>query len=123
LNHTKNKNIRDLYRGVNEFRKDYQPRTNLVKDERGDLVADSHKISNMWQNYFCQLLNVQGAGGVRQTEMHTVEPFLPEPSASLVEDAIGKPEGINLQALIRFQLNKFRQEGKYCVRRFISLLS
>jgi hypothetical protein len=30
----KNKNIRDLYRGINEF-KFYKPRTNLVKVERG----------------------------------------------------------------------------------------
>jgi hypothetical protein len=37
---------------------------------------------------FCQLLNVHGAGGVRQTEMHTAEPFVPELSASEVEDAI-----------------------------------
>jgi hypothetical protein len=29
---TNNKNIRDLCRGINEFKKDYQPRTNLVKD-------------------------------------------------------------------------------------------
>jgi hypothetical protein len=29
-------------------------------------------------------------GGVRQTEMQTAEPFVPEPSASEVEDAIGK---------------------------------
>jgi hypothetical protein len=29
-------------------------------------------------------------GGVRQTEMHTAEPFLPEPSVSEVEVAIGK---------------------------------
>jgi hypothetical protein len=41
---TKNKNIRDLYRGINEFKKGYQPRTNLVKDDRRDLVADPHKI-------------------------------------------------------------------------------
>jgi hypothetical protein len=27
----KNKNIRDLYRGINEFKKGYQPRTILVK--------------------------------------------------------------------------------------------
>jgi len=40
----KNKNIRDLYRGINEFKKDYQPRSNLVKDENGDLVADSHNV-------------------------------------------------------------------------------
>jgi hypothetical protein len=41
---SKNKNIRDLYRGINEFKKGYQPRTNMVKDERGDLVADPHKV-------------------------------------------------------------------------------
>jgi hypothetical protein len=31
-----NNNIRDLYRGMTEFKKGYQPRTNLVKDERSD---------------------------------------------------------------------------------------
>jgi hypothetical protein len=41
---SKNKNIRDLYRGVTEFKKGYQPKTNLVKDERGDLLADRQKI-------------------------------------------------------------------------------
>jgi hypothetical protein len=35
-----NKNIGKLYRGKNEL-KDYQPRSNLVKDENGDLLADS----------------------------------------------------------------------------------
>jgi hypothetical protein len=87
---SKNMNISDLYRGINEFKKGYQLRTNLVKDERGDLVADPHKILNRWNNYFCQLLNVHGAGGVRQTEMHTAEPFVPEPSASEVDVATGK---------------------------------
>jgi hypothetical protein len=41
----KKKNIRELYRGINEFKRGYQPRSNLVKDENGDLVADSHSIS------------------------------------------------------------------------------
>jgi hypothetical protein len=100
-----NKNIRDLYRGRNEFKKGYQTRTNLVKDERGDLLADPHKILNRRKNCFCELLNVHGAGGVRQTEMHTAEPFVPEPSASEVEVAIGKLKGISLQVLIRFQQN------------------
>jgi hypothetical protein len=61
-----------------------------VKDERGDLLADPHKTLNRWRNYFCQLLNVRGAGGVRQTEMHTAEPFVPQHSASEFEVAIGK---------------------------------
>jgi hypothetical protein len=42
----KNKNIRDMYRGVDEFKKDYRPRNNLVKDENGDLLADSNNILN-----------------------------------------------------------------------------
>jgi hypothetical protein len=43
-----------------------------------------------WKNYFCQLLNIQGPGGIRQTEIHTAEPFVPEPSAAEVEVAIRK---------------------------------
>jgi hypothetical protein len=89
---SKNKCIRDMYRGINEFKKGYQPRTNLVKDERGDLLADPHNILKRWKNYFCELLNVNWAGGVRQTEIHIAEPFGPEPSASDIEVAIGKLE-------------------------------
>jgi hypothetical protein len=44
----------------------------------------------MWKNYFCQLLNIHEAGGVRQNQMHTAEPFVPDPTASEVEVAIGK---------------------------------
>jgi len=46
-----NKNIRDLYRGINDFKKGYQPRCNIVKYEKGDLVADSHIIVARWRNY------------------------------------------------------------------------
>jgi len=38
------KNIRDLHRGINDFKKGYLPRTNIVKDDTGDLVVDSHSI-------------------------------------------------------------------------------
>jgi len=47
----KMQNIRDLYRGINDFKKGYQPRCNIVKDEKGDLVADSHSIVARWRNY------------------------------------------------------------------------
>jgi hypothetical protein len=87
---SKNKNIRNLYRGITEFKKGYQPKTNLEKDERGYLLADPHIILTRWKNYFCQLLNVQGPGGIRQTEIHTAEPFVPEPSAAEVEVTIRK---------------------------------
>jgi hypothetical protein len=47
-----------LYRGINVFKKGHQPRTIIVKDEKGDLVADSHSIMARWRNYVSQLLNV-----------------------------------------------------------------
>jgi hypothetical protein len=40
---SKNKNIRDLYRGITEFKKGCQSKTILVKDERGNLLADPEK--------------------------------------------------------------------------------
>ena len=83
-------NIRDLYRGINDFKKGYQPRTIIVKNEEGDLVADSHSIMTRWKNYFSQLLNVHGAKDVRQGEIHTAEPLVPEPSVFEVELAIEK---------------------------------
>jgi hypothetical protein len=46
-NNNKSKNIADHYRGINEFKRAYQPRNNLVKDENGDLLADSHSILNI----------------------------------------------------------------------------
>jgi hypothetical protein len=63
-----NKKIRDLYRGINEFKRGYQPRNNLVKDENGNL-ADSYNIINKWKNYFSQLLNVHNISDIRQTEV------------------------------------------------------
>jgi len=97
---SKIKNIRDLYRGINDFKKGYQPRTNIVKDDKGDLVADSHSTLARWRNYFSQLLNVHGVNGVRRTEIHTAEPLVPEPSASEVQLAIEelkshKPPGMD----------------------------
>jgi hypothetical protein len=46
----------DLNRGINEFKRGYQPRNNLVKDENGDMLEDSHSILIRWKNYFSQLL-------------------------------------------------------------------
>jgi hypothetical protein len=64
--HSKKKNIRDLYRGINEFQKGYKPRTMLVMDENGGLLADFLNILNRWKNYFSQLLNERRISDVRQ---------------------------------------------------------
>ena len=75
---------------INNFKKGYQPRCSIAKDERGDLVADSHSIVATWRNYFSQLFNRHGVKDVGQAEIHTSEPLVPEPSASEVELAVDK---------------------------------
>jgi len=76
--------------GINDFTKVYQPRCNIVKDAKSDLVAKSHSIVVRWRNYFSQLFNVHGVKDFGQAEIHTAEPLLPEQSAFEVELAIGK---------------------------------
>jgi hypothetical protein len=46
------KHIRDLYKAINEFKRGYQPINSLVRDENGDLLADSNNILNTCKNYF-----------------------------------------------------------------------
>ena len=82
-------NVRDLYRGINDFKKRYQPRSIIVKDEKGELVADPHSIMVRWRNYFSQLLNVHEDNDIRQTEIHIVGLLVPEPSAFEFQLAIG----------------------------------
>jgi hypothetical protein len=62
----------------------------LVKDENGNLLADSHHILNRWKKYFSQLLNVHNVSDVRQIEVHTAEPLVPGLSRLEVEIAIAK---------------------------------
>ena len=46
---SKIKNIRDLYRGISDFKMGYKSSTNIVK---GDLVADSHSNLARWKYHF-----------------------------------------------------------------------
>jgi len=95
-----------LYRGISDLKKGYHPRTKIVKDWKGDLVADSHSILARCRNYFSQLLTVHGVNDVRQTEIHTTEPLKPEPNAFEVELALEK---LKLQ-IIRYWSNPSRTD-------------
>jgi len=85
-NNSKIKNIMELYRGIIDFKKGYQPRTNIMKDEKGDLVAHSRSNLDRWRKHFSQLLNIRGVSDVRQT----AEPLVPGPSSFEIELAIEK---------------------------------
>jgi hypothetical protein len=71
-----------IFKGITNLRS----RSYLVKDQNGELLADSH-ILNRWKNYFSQLLNVYR---VRHTEIHTAEPLVSDPSTSEVEIGTAK---------------------------------
>jgi hypothetical protein len=45
------KKIRDLHRGIKEFKKGFQPRINIIKNENGNLLADPPDL-NRWKNFF-----------------------------------------------------------------------
>jgi hypothetical protein len=84
-----------LYRNISEFKRRYQSRTNVAKDEKGDLVADSHSILTRWRKHFLQLLKINVVNDVRHTEIHTAEPLMPEPSAFEFEKIIEKEKDTN----------------------------
>ena len=101
-----------MYRGINDFTKGFQPRTYIVKDEKGDLVTDCHSILAGWMNHFSQLLNVYVLHVGRQTEIHTAERLVPEQSAFEFEMAIEKiRKDTNHYVLIKYQQNGLRQEA------------
>jgi hypothetical protein len=80
---SKYKIIRDLCRGINEFKKGYRPRTNLAKDEDFYLFAN-HNIVNRWMNCFCQILNVQVLGGQKYRQQRHLCQSLASPRLRLL---------------------------------------
>jgi hypothetical protein len=43
---------------ISDFKNGYQPRTNMVENEKSDWVTNSHSILATWRKLFSQLLNV-----------------------------------------------------------------
>ena len=46
---SKNKNIWEMYNGVNEFKKCYQPHAYVIKKHDGTIVADTTSILKRWE--------------------------------------------------------------------------
>jgi len=105
-----------LCRYINDFKKGYQPRTITVKDDKRELVAYTHRIKARWWNSFAQLLNVHEDNDVRQAEIHTVEPLVPEPSAFEFELAIGKLKNHKSPCIVQITAELIKAGGRinYC---------
>jgi hypothetical protein len=61
--------------------------------------------------YAVCMLNVHWAGGVRQTEMHTAEAFVPERSAAEVEVAVGKLKSYKSPGFDQISAELFSRRG------------
>ena len=91
------------------YKKGYQPRTNVVKDKR--ICA-----GRLWQ------FNVNVVSDVRQIAIHTAKPLVPEPSAFEVEMVIENLKDTNHQISIRFDQHWFNQEVGQFILRSINLV-
>ena len=76
------------------------------------MVADSYSIVARWRKYFSQLLNVHGVNDVRQTEIHTAEPLVPEPSAIKVELAFEKLKSHKSPGIYQIPTELIKAEGR-----------
>jgi hypothetical protein len=75
---------------MSDHKMGYQSTTNIVKDEKGNLVADSHSILAKYRNYFSWILNVHNVNDVRQKEIHTAELSVLQPCDFQLQMAVEK---------------------------------
>jgi len=101
-----------MYRAIKDFKKGYQPTTNIKKDEKGDLVADSYSILARWTIYISKLFHVHGFYDVRHIDVQTAEPLVPEPSAYELQLAIEKLKGQKLPGINQIPSELFKVGGR-----------
>jgi hypothetical protein len=76
------------------------------------MLADSYNILNRWKNYFSQLLNVHRVSDVRQMEIYTAEPLIPEPSPSQVEIAVADLKRYRSPKILQIPVELFHAGGE-----------
>jgi hypothetical protein len=54
-----NKKITTIYKGITVFEKGYLLNSILVKDENGDVLADSHNFLYRWKSNFPQTIDMR----------------------------------------------------------------
>jgi hypothetical protein len=82
-----------------------------------------NKFLTRRKNFFCQLLIVQGTGGIRHIEIHTAEPFVPESSAAEVEVVIRKLKRYKAPGSDKIPAELIKAGGGgHCSLRYMNLL-
>ena len=70
----------EIFKGINEFKEDYQPRAYAIKKHYGTIVACTISILRIWGEFFSNLLNVNQSTFHEGSEIYTAEPDIAEAS-------------------------------------------
>jgi hypothetical protein len=88
---------------------------NIIKDVNGTLLSDPQSVLNGLKNSLKQVLNVHGFHDVKQKDIHTAEPLVPEPSLVEVEIAIVKSKSYKSPGIDQIPTKFIKAEGKNTV--------
>jgi len=98
----RDRNIIELSRNINDFKKGYQPRTNIVK------LIWLQTPTQFWLSEWVITVScwkVHGVKYVRYTETHTADPLMSKARVFDFEMSNEKQKDVNHQLLVKFQLN------------------
>ena len=76
------------------------------------MVADCNSVLGRWRNHFSQLLNVHWVNDDKQTEVHTAEPLVPEPSVFEFELATEELRCHKLSGIDQIPSEMFKAGGR-----------
>ena len=62
-----------MYKGINEFKKGYQPWAYVIKKHDGTIVVDTTSILSRWEQFFSNLLNVKQSISPEGSKIYTEE--------------------------------------------------
>jgi len=55
----KNNNTRNMYQTINQFKKGYQQKFNMIRNKKGELAINTKERAEIWKEYFDKLLNTE----------------------------------------------------------------
>jgi hypothetical protein len=55
----KHNNTRKMYQTINQFKKGYQHKHNIIRNKKGELVINTKERAEIWKEYFDKLLNTE----------------------------------------------------------------
>ena len=94
-----------MYKGINSIRKGFQSRSPLMKDENGNIISGENELIKGWGKYFNDLLNVNNDCTESESDIHTAELNVEEPSFREVRDALRKLKIIRQRAMTLYRQN------------------